>query len=161
MYYTVSFDSNKNNDYLRQGFPLRIYVKISVKISVKFTRNSGFTEALFFTLIYDSRNSGIPEFRVRRNSINKTVTHCLTLYLYIFISFDRNLTEFDGVLTGISGSICNFWVISGNSVNSGNSVILLKFPLNFHVIPGFGKSNLFPLDFRQSEFRKSRITRNT
>ena len=84
----------------------------------------------------------------------------MSLHLYIFISFDRNLTEFDGVLTGISGSFCNFRVISGNSVNSGNSVIPLKFTLNFRVILGFWKSNLFPLDFRQSEFRKSGILRN-
>ena len=76
------------------------------------------------------------------------------------------MTEFDGVLTGISGSFCNFRVISGNSVNSGNSVIPLKFPLNFRVIPGFRKYNLFPLDFRQSEFRNSgipefHVTRNS
>ena len=38
--------------------------------------------------------------------------------------------EFDGVLTGIPSSFCNFRVISSNSVNSGNSVIPLKFPLN-------------------------------
>ena len=60
--------------------------------------------------------------------------------------------EFDRVLTSIFGSFRNFWVISGNSVNRGNSVIPLKFPLNFHVIPGFRKYNLFPLDFRQSKF---------
>ena len=53
------------------------------------------------------------------------------IYLYVFISFDRNLMEFDGVLTGISHSFCNFRVISGNSINSGNSVkISVKFPRN-------------------------------
>ena len=52
-----------------------------------------------------------------------------------------------------SGSFRNFRVISGNSVNSGNFVIPLKFPLNFRVIPGFWKLNLFPLDFR--------VTRNS
>ena len=38
--------NNENNEYLRKGFPLRIYVKISVI----FTCNSGFMEACFFTL---------------------------------------------------------------------------------------------------------------
>ena len=67
----------------------------------------------------------------------------------------HTLTGISRVLTEISGSFRNFRVISGNSVNSRNSVIPLKFPLNFRVIPGFWKYNLFPLDFCQSEFWNS------
>ena len=46
VYYTVSFGSNKNNDYFRQGFPL----SISVKISVTFLWNFRVSEALFISV---------------------------------------------------------------------------------------------------------------
>ena len=51
----------------------------SVNISVIFPRNYVGSEIEFPTSgIPDVRKSGIPEFRVTRNSVNKTVTHCLT-----------------------------------------------------------------------------------
>ena len=73
-----------------------------------------------------------------------------------FEAFGRRL-----YLTGISVSFQNFRVMSGNSINSGNSVIPLKCLLNLRVIPGLRKYNIFPLDFRHPEFWNSRIPRKT
>ena len=64
-------------------------------------------------------------------------------------------------LTGISGSFRNFRVTSDNSVNSGTSVITLKFPLQLRVIPGFRNPCFFKVNFRHQEFLTSEIPRKT
>ena len=85
--------------------------------------------------------------------MGRRLNGCRLYGLTSLIWMDGRTDKISVYYTVSSGSFRNFWVISGNSVNSGNSVIPLKFPLNLRVIPGLRKYNIFLLDFRHSEFR--------
>ena len=91
VYYTVSFGSNKNNDYFWQGFPLSISVKISVKISVTFLWNFQVSEALFISVRFPtvrimlrsiSAEYGIPEISELRISVKQNCKIAFSTFNY-------------------------------------------------------------------------------